>query len=186
MRTRETERAVSRGKGVDCRGRVRRVGWEEEEERVKRGGDSRGRKTNLSGRPSVRVRESESESAPARAAERVQQWQRCVDARLPDPRPVGRGGRGQRQRVRAICPPAFEVRGTWRPVSASASAPVPFLGRMANGRRLAAGATGPASSEGPGGLFWWPGEGRAARSAGGTGPAFLGQESQDTPSHLTY
>lgn len=59
-------------------GRVRmsracKEGWEEERKRVKRGGDSRGRKTSLSGRPSVRVREGESEGAPARAAERVQQ-----------------------------------------------------------------------------------------------------------------
>lgn len=95
---------------------------------MKRGGDGRGRKTGLSGRPSVRVREGESEGATARAAERVQQQAavRGCSTAGPQTRPDKWAERAGEQRA--------AHRG---PVSASGSGPVPLLGRTANGRRLA-------------------------------------------------
>lgn len=160
------------------------------------------RKKDKPERPIECESKSESEGAPARAAERVQQraagaW--ALDCRTPGKktRPAGQQaiarrraeGRGSGARRLPTC-----LRAGGQPVPV----PVPVLqchSRIAwpmGGGWLAAGAAGPASSERPGGRVLWcacpwgPGEGRAERSAGGTGP-WVGQESQqDTPFSPTY
>lgn len=197
MRTRVTERAISRGKGANVEGVGGRLGGGRK--RVKRGGDSRGRKTGLSGRPSVRVREGESEGATARAAERVQQQAavRGCSTAGPQTKPDKWAERAGEQRPKERCAApispteASQCQCQWPSAIVGPDGQWEATGRLRVPLGLlVAGSEGPGGCSGAcchAGLLAWRRACREQRSADRTSPARpRGRSRRTTYLPLTY